>query len=143
MDPTLEVPGTGQTVGDLQGQGYSDNEIFDFFTSPVSSYGDASQMGPALPAGTSISSATASGSNSSWLSGLTSTIGAIGTSFVNITRAVSSPKAGSVLYDPKTGLPYGIDPKTGQPVASAQASSLFTLGFFALLAILLVRTLRA
>lgn len=74
---------------------------------------------------------------SSWLSGLTG----LGTAVTNIVRAVDPPKSGTVLYNPQTGLPYGINPATGQPYAAAQTQSLVTLAFWVLLAFLAFRLL--
>jgi hypothetical protein len=76
------------------------------------------------PAGASPSSPTSS--NNSWISGLGSLFGSIGTTLTNVTRATKSP-----TINPATGVPYGINPATGQPVVS-------TAGQTSLLLIVLV-----
>ena len=131
MDPTIQVPGTGMTVADLQSYGYSDSDISALFSAgdvPSSGISDT-LIGPTVADG------GAGGGNSSWISGLGGFLGSIGTAVTNITRAVNPPKPGTPLYNPATGLPYGIDPRTGRPVVSAQTSQLVTIAFFAVLAI--------
>jgi hypothetical protein len=63
--------------------------------------------------------APSSGSSTSWLSGLGSLFGAIGTTFTNVTRA-TAPTGKTI--NPQTGLPYGINPQTGQPYAISSSS---------------------
>lgn len=119
MDPTIEVPGTGSTVGELQGYGYSDADIQAFFSAgdtPTSGI-SSSPIGPSFDGGST-------GGNTSWVSGLSGILSTVGTTFTNINRALNPPKAGTTLYNPQTGLPYGIDPRTGKPVAAAQRSTL-------------------
>ena len=74
---------------------------------------------------------------SSWLSG----IAGIGTAITGIFRAIDPPKPGTTLYNPATGLPYGVDPRTGRPVVAAQTQSMITIAFWVLLAIFALRLL--
>jgi hypothetical protein len=138
MDPTIEVPGTGLTVGDLTDAGYSASDISAMFSAgDVPSSGISSTL-----IGPTVADGGGGGGNSSWISGLGGFLGSVGTAVTNITRAVNPPKAGTPLYNPATGLPYGIDPRTGRPVVSAQTSSLVTVVVFVLIAIAVLWSVR-
>lgn len=72
----------------------------------------------------SSSGATSPSSNasSSWISGLGSLFGSIGTTLTNVTRATKSP-----TINPATGLPYGINPQTGLAYPSTGTQSSLVL----------------
>ena len=57
-------------------------------------------------------------------------------------RAISPPKPGTTLYNPATGVPYGIDPRTGLPMARTQTSQLLSVATWVLIAIAVVWTLK-
>lgn len=137
MDPTIEVPGTGQTVGDFQALGYDETEIQTLFSSgDVATTGlSATSYGPtAAPDG-------GSGGNTNWLSGLGGFLNTVGTTLTNVTRSLSPPKTGTTLYNPATGLPYGIDPRTGRPVSTPTSDTLqiLTWVLIAVAAVLILR----
>jgi hypothetical protein len=138
MDLTTEVPGTGQTVGELQALGYDDSDIQSLFSSgdiPTSGLSDTAYGPTAAPDG-------GNGGNTNWLSGLGDFLGSAGTTITNITRALSSPKPGTTLYNPATGLPYGIDPRTGLPTRPAQTSQFLNVAVWILIAVAVVWTLK-
>jgi hypothetical protein len=127
-DPETEVAGTGMTVGELQALDYSDSEIQSLFSSsdvPTSGLSETA-YGPSLDGG---------GGNTNWVSGLTRFLDGAGTTLTNVYRAINPPKAGTSLYDPKTGLPYGIDPQTGRPRTSTQTSKFLEIGAWVVIAI--------
>lgn len=130
MDPTQVVAGTGMTVGDLQQMGYSSSDIQSLISNPT---------GLGVP-DTSLASGSGTGSSStsSWLSGISS----VGTAITNVFRAINPPRAGTTLYNPATGLPYGVNPATGLPYPQTQTQSLGTLLIFVVIAFVLIRTLK-
>ena len=136
MDPTLTVPGSGGlTVGDLQNAGWSSGEIqtlWDQQTNP------ATAIGLDMTGSSPTSGTTGSSSSSSWLSG----IAGIGSAITNVFRAINPPKAGTTLYNPATGLPYGVNPATGLPYPQAQTQSLGTLLIFVVMAFVLIKLLK-
>jgi hypothetical protein len=136
MDPTIEVPGTGQSVGELQALGYDETEIQSLFSS-----GDIPTSGLSETAYGPVASSDGGG-NSNWLSGLTDFFSSAGTAITNVTRALSPPKAGTTLFNPQTGLPYGIDPRTGLPTRPAQTSQLLNVVTWVVIAIAVIWTLK-
>lgn len=131
MDETQVVPGTGMTVGDLQQMGYSTGDIQGLLNNP---------LGAPVPTDTSTSggSGTGASGSSSWLSG----ISGIGTAITNIFRAINPPRAGTPLYNPATGLPYGVNPATGLPYPQRQTQTMGTLLVFAVIAYVLIKTVK-
>jgi hypothetical protein len=109
-------------AGESYAGGADSSSAWDVPTSGIST----DFIGP-QPAPASAVSAVAQQNGGSWLSGLS----ALGSAAVNIARAVSPPSAGTTLYNPSTGLPYGLNPATGQaygaPSAGTQAFVLFVL----------------
>lgn len=83
------------------------------------------------------------GGNSNWFSGLTGFLTAIGTTVTNVSRSLSPPKAGTTLYNPQTGVPYGIDPRTGQPTVPTQTSQLLNVAAWVVIAIVAVWAIKS
>lgn len=106
------------------GWGYSDPGAVDLWAgdTPTSGYNPGLLSSPAPAPGNS---------SGGWLSGITN----LGSAVVNIIRAVDPPKPGTQVYNPVTGLPYGINPQTGLPVAAAQTQSLVVLVVFGIIII--------
>lgn len=116
-----DTSGTGQTPGDLAALGYSPDQIAGLAGSTSGNvFASGSPTGTAPNSTPAVGGPGVTSGSSSWLSGLGSLFGSIGTTATNLARASSS-----TAINPATGVRYGINPATGlpYPAASQQAQS--------------------